>query len=70
MDDAHAAQAAHAAHAAHALYARLGVVIVAGKMSAKKDKNGEWKKKFGFTAGWQTKTSREYNKMRTTRTCL
>ena len=56
MDDAQAAQAAHA------LYARLGVVIVAGKMGAKKDKNGEWKKKFGFTAGWQTKTSREYNK--------
>jgi phage/plasmid-associated DNA primase len=49
----------------HALYARLGVVIFSAAMSAEKDVNGEWKKKFGFTKGWNEKKSRGYNKSAT-----
>ena len=60
-----AAQAADEANEAHALYARLGLIIVSGRMSAERDKNGEWKKKFGFAKGWQTTTSRDYNKRAT-----
>ena len=61
-DECHAAQAAHAAHAAHALYARLGFIIVSGKMGAAKTKSGEWKKSFAFPRGWQNKTTHEYDK--------
>jgi hypothetical protein len=45
----------------HAMYARLGFIIVSGKMSATQTK-GEWKKKFAFPRGWQTTESREYDK--------
>jgi hypothetical protein len=45
----------------HAMYARLGFIIVSGKMSAAQSK-GEWKKKFAFPRGWQTTESREYDK--------
>ena len=55
------ADAAHAAHAAHAMYARLGFVVVSGKMSAMKSAAGVWKKHFAFPPGWQLRTSSEYN---------
>ncbi len=42
-----------------ALYARLGFVIVSGKMSVTKTKTGEWKKNFEFPRGWRTKDSTE-----------
>jgi len=45
----------------HAMYARLGFIIVSGKMSAAQTK-GEYKKKFAFPRGWQTTESREYEK--------
>jgi len=40
-----------AADAAHAMYARLGFVVVRGKMSATKSAAGVWKKTFAFPAG-------------------
>ena len=48
----------------HAMYARLGFIVVSGKMSAEKTKGtaAEWKKKFKFPVGWQDKTSTEYDK--------
>ena len=51
---------ARADHGAHELYARLGFIIVSGKMSATKSKSGsagEWKKTFAFPRGWQNKQS-------------
>jgi hypothetical protein len=48
-------------HDAFALYARLGFIIVSGKMSAAKTKNrdgaSEWKENFAFPRGWKTKES-------------
>ena len=44
-----------------ALYARLGFIIVSGKMSATKTKNrdgaSEWKENFAFPRGWKNKDS-------------
>ena len=48
-------------HHAFALYARLGFIIVSGKMSAAKTKNrdgaSEWKENFAFPRGWKNKDS-------------
>ena len=48
-------------HDAFALYARLGFIIVSGKMSAAKTKNrdgeSEWKENLAFPRGWKTKDS-------------
>ena len=48
-------------HDAFALYARLGFIIVSGKMSAAKTKRRdgeiEWKENFAFPRGWKTKDS-------------
>ena len=48
----------------HAMYARLGFIVMSGKMSAGNVK-GEWKKRFAFPRGWQDKTSAEYDKRAT-----
>ena len=48
----------------HAMYARLGLIVVSGKMFAENVK-GEWKKKLAFPRGWQEKTSTEYDKRAT-----
>ena len=61
------------AAAAHAVYARLGFIIVSGRMSAarvastkpKTGASGEWKKNFAFPRGWQNKATLEYDKRAT-----
>ena len=46
---------------AFALYARLGFIIVSGKMSAAETKSrysaSEWKENFAFPRGWKNKDS-------------
>ncbi len=45
-------------HNAFALYARLGFIIVSGKMSAAKTERAiEWKENFAFPRGWKNKDS-------------
>ena len=56
---------ANDAHTAHAAHARMGFIIVSGKMSAANTKDGEWKKSFAFPRGWQNKTALEYDKRAT-----
>ena len=50
---------AASAYAAHEMYARFKFIVVSAKMSAKKNKKGEWKKHFDFPVAWQGKTSLE-----------
>lgn len=57
-----AAGLAASAYAAHEMYARFKFIVVSAKMSAKKNKKGEWKKHFDFPVAWQGKTSLEYDR--------
>ena len=45
----------------HEIYALLNLVVFSANMSAKQ-KDGEWKKEFSFTPGWQNKTTLDYDK--------